>query len=78
MNSPILITSLQNPKIKQAVRLRARTERDEKELFLIEGYRELFRFAEKGGRPVELFYCPELFLGTNENNLIQKFLMVTT
>lgn len=66
------ITSLQNPKIKQTVRLRERTCRDETKLFLIEGYRELLRFAENGGKATELFYCPEFFLGTNERTLIQK------
>lgn len=72
------ITSLQNPKIKQVVHLRDRRERDEKGLFLIEGYRELFRFAEKGGRAIELFYCPELFLGSNEMALIQLLKDSTT
>lgn len=68
----ISITSLQNPKIKQVIHLRDRKERDEKELFLIEGYRELLRFAERGGRALELFYCPEFFLGSNERALIEQ------
>lgn len=67
----ILLTSLQNPKVKQAVRLRDRKERDETDKFLIEGYRELFRYVGSGGRPLELFFCPELFLGSNENALIE-------
>lgn len=65
------LTSMQNPKVKQLVRLRDRRERDETDRFLIEGYRELFR-AQKGGIPIEtLFICPELFLGTNEEQLIR-------
>lgn len=68
----MLLTSLQNPKMKQALSLRDRKDRDEKGLFLIEGYRELLRFVESGGKPQELFYCPELFLGTNEQALIAK------
>lgn len=70
MNAINTITSLQNAKIKQVVRLRQRNERDETDQFLIEGYRELLRFSEKGNKPLELYYCPELFLGTNEKTLI--------
>lgn len=74
----ITITSLQNQKIKQAITLRNRRERDEKGLFLIEGYRELFRYAEKGGHVEELFFCPDLFLGSNEMALIQRLTGFTT
>ena len=66
------ITSLQNPKIKQVVKLRDKRERDQTQSFLIEGYRELSR-AVKGGIPlVSLFYSPDHFLGSNENALIQE------
>lgn len=68
---PLKITSLQNPKVKHAIRLRDRPARDETGLFLIEGYRELFRYVEKGGSPTELFFCPEFFLGSNEMSLIE-------
>jgi len=64
-----LITSLQNPKIKEVVKLRDRRPRDETGLFIIEGYRELKR-ALDAGRPIQtLYYCPELFLGSNEGAL---------
>lgn len=66
-----LLTSLQNTKVKQTLRLRERSERDDTQSFLIEGYRELLRFADKGGKARELFYCPELFLGSNEPALIE-------
>ena len=66
------ITSLQNPKVKEAVRLRDRKARDETDLFVIEGYRELKR-AVDAGRVIEtLFFCPSFFLGTNEQALIAK------
>jgi TrmH family RNA methyltransferase len=65
------ITSLQNPTIKAAVKLQNRRERDETGLFLIEGYRELSR-ALKGGVQIEkIFFCPQLFLGENEDALIK-------
>ena len=67
----MLLTSNQNPKIKLAVKLRDRRARNETGLFLIEGYRELLR-ATEGKQPIEtLFICPSLFLGSNEEKLIQ-------
>ncbi len=67
-----LINSLQNPKVKQVVKLRDRRGRDKANQFLIEGYRELLR-ALDGGHPLDiLFICPELFLGSNEPTLIQR------
>jgi RNA methyltransferase, TrmH family len=66
------ITSLQNPHVKEAVRLRDRRERDRTDLFLIEGYRELKRAIDAGRKIDTLFYCPALFLGENEDELLQK------
>lgn len=67
----LLITSLQNPRIKQVAHLRDRKERDASGLFLIEGYRELLRAVQAGRKMESLFICPELFLGENEPDLIQ-------
>jgi RNA methyltransferase, TrmH family len=64
------ITSLQNPRVKQLVKLRDRRARDEAGLFLIEGYRELLRAVEAGVRPSELYCGPDWFLGENEPALI--------
>lgn len=67
-----LFSSLQNPKIKQLVRLRDRSERNQTGKFLIEGYRETLRAVE-AGHPIEsIFVCPELFLGANEQTLIAR------
>ncbi len=69
--SPVL-TSMQNPKVKQALRLRKRSDRDETGLMLIEGYREILRALE-GGHPLHmLFYSPSLFLGHNEPALLER------
>ncbi len=65
-----MIESLQNPKVKEVVKLRDRRHRDETGLFLIEGYRELKRAVDAGRQMQQLFYCPELFLGDNEQALI--------
>lgn len=67
-----IITSTQNPKIKQVYRLRERSERDETGLFLIEGFRELKRAAGGGIYFEALFICPEFFLGENEPALIAE------
>ncbi|MBI2810900.1 MAG: RNA methyltransferase [Candidatus Melainabacteria bacterium] len=67
------ITSLQNPKVKKAAKLADRKERNETGLFLIEGYRELSRAAQGGVRVETLYICPELFLGENEDELIDHF-----
>src|SRR3954467_11246902 len=66
------ISSLQNPRIKQIVRLRDRRPRDEAGLFLVEGYREIRRAMEKGVALQELYYSPEWFLGENEPALLEQ------
>lgn len=72
MNNDLIITSNQNPRVKGVVKLRDRSERDSKQLFLIEGYRELLRAVDSKWEISTLYYCPELFLGSNENALIDR------
>jgi len=64
------ITSLQNLRLKQLIKLRDRRPRDEVGLFLIEGYREVKRALEAGVKPRELYCGPDWFLGENEPALI--------
>ncbi len=66
------ITSLTNPRVKHLVRLRNRRERDRSGTFLIEGFRELSRAAGSAVEIVEVYYAPELFLGTNERLLVDR------
>ncbi len=67
------ITSLANPRVKDVVRLRQRSHRDEQGLMLIEGYRELKRALDSGYRPTRLFICEALYLkGTNEPALVAR------
>lgn len=68
-----MISSLQNPKVKKAYHLFKRRERDETNLFLIEGYRELLRAYEGNVEVETLFSCEALFLGSNEHTLIYNF-----
>jgi RNA methyltransferase, TrmH family len=72
MRQILEISSLQNPKIKKALALFDRRDRDETSLFLIEGYRELKRAVDKGVTIQSLFFCKDLFLGENEPFLIQQ------
>ena len=66
------ITSLQNPKIKFIRKLRNRKARDEHSLSILEGFRAVTRAAECGADITECYYSPELFLGGNENELLDK------
>lgn len=72
MSDPLHLSSLQNPRIKQLLNLRERRVRDESQLFLIEGYRELLRATDAGWKMETLFVCPALFLGSNEEALIKR------
>jgi TrmH family RNA methyltransferase len=67
---PEKITSLQNPRIKQLVKLRDRRPRDEAGVFLVEGYREIRRALEKAIPLRELYFSPDWFLGENEPALL--------
>lgn len=70
--APEKITSLQNPRVKQLVKLRDRRPRDEAGVFLVEGYREIRRALEKSVNLTELYFSPEWFLGENEPALIEQ------
>jgi len=70
--SELSITSLSNPRVKRAVKLRQRSHRDKEDLLLIEGYRELKRAVDNRHVPCEVFVCPELFQGSNEPALIDR------
>lgn len=71
--TPLQITSLANPKVKHAVRLRQRSHRDEAGQMLIEGYRECKRALDNGYKPQMLFFCEELYLkNLNEPAIVQR------
>lgn len=72
MGQPEKISSLQNPRVKQLVKLRDRRPRDEAGVFLIEGYREIRRALEKQVAINELYFSPDWFLGENEPTLIAR------
>ena len=66
----LVISSLQNPRIKSVVRLRDRRGRDRDPRVVIEGYRALSRALGSGYPVEELYVCEALFQGENEAELI--------
>lgn len=72
------ITSQQNPKVKKIISLRKKNNRDEMDLFIIEGYRELLSAIDNGFTLESLFICPEFFLKDNEPKLIEKVIHKNT
>ena len=57
MDQPTRITSRQNPRVKDAVRLRTGRGRERQGRFVIDGAREIARALEAGIRPLEAFVC---------------------
>ncbi|HWB08767.1 MAG TPA: TrmH family RNA methyltransferase [Pirellulales bacterium] len=56
----MIITSLHNPRVKEAAKLRQRRDRDKQGRFLIDGARELGRAISAGVELVEAFVCESL------------------
>jgi len=71
-SSPQLVTSLQNVGIKEVVKLRQRSHRDQAGLLIVEGYREVKRALDNDIPVEKLFYCPELYQGKNEPTLVAR------
>ena len=68
----LTITSSQNEKIKLVLKLKEKRNREEFNLFIIEGYREISRAIDSHYPIDTLYFCEELFLGSNEDKLIQE------
>ncbi|MEZ4711595.1 MAG: RNA methyltransferase [Caldilineaceae bacterium] len=66
------ITSLQNQRIKDVVKLQQRKHRDRQGKMLVEGYRAIL-YALENSYPVEALYCcPPLYFGKHEDTLIKQ------
>lgn len=63
------LTSTQNARIKETIRLRKRAERDAHGLFLVEGGREVTRALAARWQVVSLFFCPALHATAEAENL---------
>lgn len=71
-SSPQPVTSLQNPGIKEVVKLRQRSHRDKAGLLVVEGYREVKRALDNEVPVRKLFFCPALYQGKNEPFLVDR------
>lgn len=68
-----MLTSLNNPRVKDVVRLRNRRHRERERRFVIEGEREL-AYAIDAGFPVSaLYHCPEFHADRGEADLVRRF-----
>ncbi len=65
-----IITSRQNPKIKDLLKLQKSSERKKQGLFLIEGIREISRAIASGYEIPELIICQELI--SNDHEIFHK------
>lgn len=72
MENILTIESPQNPRVKTAVKLRKSKVRSELKRTLVEGCREIDRAFENGWLFTELYCCPELYLSSAENKVVEK------
>ncbi len=66
------ISSTKNPAVKHVCALRNRRNREQEQLTLLEGYRELSRAHKYSMEIKEVFFCREMFLGENEFSLLDE------
>ncbi len=72
MPRPLAITSRANPAIKQAVALQKRSVRDEDQLMIVEGVREIELALEHGFVPTTFFTCPTILRSDPAKQLARK------
>ncbi len=66
----MLISSLQNPSIKNILKLSKSRERKEQELFVVEGARELSLALQSGYQIHSVYVCEDKFLKTKYPNVL--------
>lgn len=67
-----IITSLHNRRIAEARKLDQRKYRERQGRFLVEGLQLLHMALDAGLEPLEVFYCPELFVGEEAPALLER------
>jgi RNA methyltransferase, TrmH family len=70
--TPRMVTSFANPRVKAAIALRDRRERDRSGLTLIDGARELRRALDAGVAVVEAFICEPLLAGADARAALDR------
>lgn len=66
----LLISSLQNARIKELVKLGKRRDRDARRVTIVEGTREIGHALHAGIVPLEVYLCPELATGPENQALV--------
>jgi TrmH family RNA methyltransferase len=72
------ITSLTNSRVKAAVRLRDRRERDATGLTIVDGPRELLRALDHGVLVAEAFVCDELIRSSEADDAVRRLHVAAT
>ncbi len=72
------ISSLQNSRIKNLVKLSKRRARDEQRLTVVEGIREIGHALAAGITPLEVYCCPALLAAEGRALLAQLTALATT
>jgi len=68
---PDVITSASNPTIKSLAKLRKRSERDERGVFVIEGHRAITRAMQAGTQLEALYFSPDWLVESSEHAVIE-------
>ncbi len=66
------ITSSHNPRVKEAVRLRASRHRKKQQHVLVDGVREISRALDGHARPVDVFVCEPLCRSEQSRGLLER------
>lgn len=68
-----MLTSVNNPRVKDVVRLRNRRHRERERRFVIEGKRELAYAIDAGFPVATLYHCAEFHADRGEADLVRRF-----
>jgi TrmH family RNA methyltransferase len=68
----MLITSIQNPRVKHVIALRERKQRKRDGLMVVDGFDELQLALDSGIIPTEAYVCPDLFHQQNNTGLTRR------
>lgn len=72
----MIISSLQNPKIKNIVALRKSSKRKKQDLFIIDGLREIKVALDYGFELEDVFYCPDF--SQEKHEFLKQEINITT
>jgi TrmH family RNA methyltransferase len=71
-HNPAVITATGNRRVVEARKLRQRKQREEQGRFLVEGLQALHMALDAGARPLQAFYCEQLFAGDEAPRLLAR------